>query len=69
MKLSLPEIKCCRAALNHVFALAGIDLAANRVINRMFRSFEKNLLSREIKLPEWNLSLVVRSLTHSPCEP
>ena len=48
-RLLLPAVKACRAALHHVFVLASTDLAANKVISRIFSSFEKNLLAKEIK--------------------
>ena len=64
LMFTVPAIKWCRAAHNHVFALTGTDLAANRIICMMFSSFEKDCLPRQIKLPEWNLILVLRSLTH-----
>ena len=37
-----------QAALNHVFSLAGLDLEANKVINRMFSCFEKTCLPRDV---------------------
>ena len=51
-----------RAALNHVFAVAGTDLTACGVISRMVNSFE-NCPPREIKPPEWNLSSFLYSST------
>ena len=42
---------------------------ANRVIRRILSSFEKSCLPREIKPPEWNLSLVLKCLTCHPYEP
>ena len=56
-------------ALKHVFSLTGIDLAANKVIGRMFRSFEKFCPPQEIWPLKWNLSLLPLSLTHLPSEP
>ena len=43
LRMLVPVIKGYRAAFNHDFSLAVRDLAANRIINRMFSSFEKNL--------------------------
>ena len=43
-----------RAALNHVHAQSGTDLAAKKVISRLFSNFEKNYHSKEIKSLEWN---------------
>ena len=42
-------VKGYRAAVLNVFILAGTVLAANRIVNRMFSSFEKNFFSREMK--------------------
>ena len=50
-----------RAVLDHLFALASKY--------RMFSSFERNCFLKEIKPPEWNLAMVLRSLTHLPYEP
>ena len=69
LKLSVSAIKGYRAALDHVFSLACVDLAANCMINRFFHSFEKLCLLREIKPPNWNLFLVIRNLTYLPYEP
>ena len=40
-----------------------------RIISRMFSSFEKIYPPREVKSVGWNLSLVLRSLTHPPYVP
>ena len=69
LKLLVSVVRVCRAALNHVFLLVCVELAANRIISRMFRSFERLCPPLEIKPPYWNLSLVLRSLTHPPYEP
>ena len=63
------EKKNCRYAVNHVFALAGMDLTANGVISIMFSTFKKTVcLPRKIKPPEWHLSLILKSLTCPPYE-
>ena len=41
-----------QAALNHVFSLAGVDLAVNQIINHTFRSFEKSRPLREVRPPD-----------------
>ena len=69
LKLSIPAVKGYHAALNHVFLLAGVSLAAKRVISRMFRSFKRSCQPCEIKPPAWNLSFVLQSLTHLLYEP
>ena len=58
-------IKGNAAALNHIFTLAGTNLTADRVISRVFSSFERNCLIREIKPPKWNLAPVPKSFTCS----
>ena len=69
MKLSVAAVKGYGAALNHVFSLAGVDPVASWIISRMFRNFEKSCPPHEVCPPDWNLSLVLQSLTHLPCEP
>ena len=69
LKLSVASVKGYRAALNHVFSLAGVYLAANHVISPMFCGFEKSCPPHEIGPPDWNLSLVLRRFTHLPYEP
>ena len=44
-------------------------LAVSRIISKIFSSFKKTCPLREVKPPEWNLFLVLRSLTHLPYEP
>ena len=41
LELSVPAVKGYQATLNHVFSLAGMDLAANKIICRMFNCCEK----------------------------
>ena len=53
----------------YFFFFAGINLAASNIMNKMFSSFEKTCPLREVKLPELNPSLVLRSLTFPPYEP
>ena len=63
LKLFVHAVEGYCAALNHVFSLTGLDLSASHVISRMFHSFEKTCPPREVKLPVWNLPLVLQSLT------
>ena len=69
LKPSVPVVKGYQVALNHVFSLAGMDLTANEIISRMLSSFKKIYLPGEVKPLEWNLSLVLRSLTYPPYKP
>ena len=47
-KLSVLAVKVYQATFNHVFSLAGIDLASSKIISRMFNNFEKTCPPREI---------------------
>ena len=67
--LSVPAVKGYWAALNQVFSLTGMDLAASSVVSQMFHSFKTLCLPREIRPPDWNLSLILRCLSRSPFEP
>ena len=66
---SVTADKGYRAALNHVFTLTGIDLATSCVVSRMFCHFERSCPSREIRPPDWNLSLILRYLSRPPFAP
>ena len=48
LKLSVPSVKGFGSALNLIFTLASTNLVANRVVSRMFNSFEKSCLPREV---------------------
>ena len=50
------------------FSLAGLDFAASWVISRMFWSFKKTCLLKEVKLLEWACFFVLKSLTHRSYE-
>ena len=63
------RVKGNRSALNYVFILSRMDIAANTVISLMFNRFKRSFPPRKIKMPDWNLSLVLWSLTHLPFEP
>ena len=67
--LSVPAVKGCQAAQNHVFSLTGMDLAASTVVSRMFHSFERSCSPQEMWPPDWNLSLVLLCLSQPPFEP
>ena len=63
LQLAFSVVDSYRATLNHVFSLAGVDLAASRVISSVFRSFERSCPPHQINPPDLNLSLVLQSLT------
>ena len=67
--LSVTAVKGYRAALDHVFSLIGLDLAASSVVSQMFRHFKRFCPPWEIWPPNWNLSLVLRCLSRLPFEP
>ena len=69
LNLSVPAVKGYLAALNPVFSLTGMDLAAITVVSRMFRSFERLCPPLEIRPPDWNLSFVLQCLSRSPFAP
>ena len=68
LELSVTAVKGYRAALNHVFSLTGMDLAASSMVSRMFLHFERSCPPREIRPPDWNLSLVLRCLSRPSFE-
>ena len=49
---STEEVKGYRLVLNHVISLTSPDLTASEVISRIFSSFEKSCLPKEVRLPE-----------------
>ena len=67
--LSVPAVRGYRASLNSVFALKGRDLAASREVSMLFRSFSKTARPERLRPPNWDVSLVLQSLTRAPYEP
>ena len=67
--LSVPAVRGYRASLNSVFALKGHDLAASREVSMLFRSFSKAARPERLRPPNWDVSLVLQSLTRAPYEP
>ena len=67
--LSVPAVRGYRASLNSVFALKGRDLAASQEVSMLFRSFSKSARPERLRPPNWNVSLVLQSLTRAPYEP
>ena len=67
--LSVSAVKGYRSALNSVFLVRGMDLAASHALSLLLRSFEASCPPRAVRPPEWDLSLVLRSLTLAPYEP
>ena len=46
-----------------------MDLSTSREISMLMRSFAKSVPPREIRPPEWDVTLVLSSLTRAPFEP
>ena len=67
--LSVPAVRGYCASLNSVFALKGRDLAASREVSMLFRSFSKTARPERLRPPNWDVSLVLQSLTRAPYEP
>ena len=67
--LSVSAIKGYRAALNQVYALKGQDLAQSKELSLLFRSFSISCPPAETRPPQWDVSLVLRSLRTAPYEP
>ena len=67
--LSVSAVKGYCAALNSVFALKGMDLAASRELSMLMRSFSKSVRPEELRPPQWDVTLVLQSLTRAPYEP
>ena len=67
--LSVPAVRGYRASLNSVFALKGRDLAASREVSMLFRSFSNTARPERLRPPNWDVSLVLQSLTRAPYEP
>ena len=67
--LLISAVKGHRSALNSVFALKGMDLAASREISMLIRSFSKSTRPKKLRPPAWNVALVLQSLTRAPYEP
>ena len=67
--LSVSAVKGSRTALNLVFALKGMDLAASREISMLIRSFSKSARPEKLRPPAWDVALFLQSLTRALYEP
>ena len=67
--LSVSVVKGYSSALNSVLALKGRDLALSRKIMMLLRSFSRSVDPVELRLPAWDVALVLQSLTGVPYEP
>ncbi|XP_064103326.1 uncharacterized protein LOC135213276 [Macrobrachium nipponense] len=68
-QLSISAVEGYRAALNKVFSLKGMDLAASPEILLLFKHFRKTCPPRELRTPHWDVALVLKSLRGPPYEP
>ena len=66
LKRSVLAIKVCRSSFNDAFILYVMDIDTNTVVSQMINSFERSFTPREIKPPDWSLSLVLKSFTCLP---
>ena len=64
--LSVPAVRGYRVSLNSVFTLMGRDLAALREVSMLFHSFSKSARPERLRPPNWDVSLVLQSLTRAP---
>ena len=67
--LSVSVVKGYCSALNSVLALKGRDLASSHEITTLLRSFSRSVNPVELRPPEWDVALVLQSLTGAPYEP
>ena len=67
--MSVSAVKGFRSALAQVFHLRGIDLSTNPEISALIKNFEQEIPPRQLRLPAWDLSLVLNSLRRAPYEP
>ena len=66
---SLSALKGYRSTINSVLALKGVDLATPRKLSMLFRSFSKSCSPTDLRLPAWDVALVLQSLTCPPYDP
>ena len=55
-------IKGYRSAFDQVFSRMGKDVADDKIISRMFISFEKSSPPKEIRPPDCNVAMVLKTL-------
>ena len=67
--LSVSAIKGFRSALSQIFRLRGLDLSTSPEITALLKNFALEIPSRPLRLPQWDLSLVLMSLRRAPYEP
>ncbi|MPC62338.1 hypothetical protein E2C01_056422 [Portunus trituberculatus] len=68
-RLSVSAIRGYHCALAPVLRQSGIDLSTDTDLSSLFHSFVVSFPSRLPRLPTWDLSLVLRSLSRLPYEP
>ena len=67
--LFVSAVKGYSSALNSVLALKGRDLASSREITMFLRSFSRPVDPVELRLPAWDVALVLQSLNGALYEP
>ena len=68
-KLSPVTIKGYRAMLSQVLSQKGINITEDKDIRALFQSFDREKPKLTKRLPQWDLSLVLKYLSKSPFEP
>ena len=67
--LSLSAVKGYKAMLNSVFRFKGFDLSTDPVLRDVIRACGQRLPRTRLKLPPWNVDVVLRHLMGAPFEP
>lgn len=68
-KRAFKTIERYRSALTHVFALNGSNISHSECISDLFRNFSLERPVTRKLVPQWSLTLVLRSLIGHPYEP
>ena len=67
--MSLSAVKGYRSALAQIFGARGVNISSSKPIGALFKNFRANCPRRELRVPKWDLALVLKSLTRGPYEP
>ena len=69
LHLSVSAIKGYLAMLNSYFKFKGFNLAGDVHLKALIKAFQKDIPRRTIKVPNWNLDVVLRYLASDKFEP
>ena len=67
--LSLSAIKGYKSVLNSVYRFQGVDLSLDPVLSDIIRACGQSTPRTKIKVPAWNVDVVLKHLTSPPYEP